>query len=94
MVDVSDIWDDDQDDDEIRRMSLRHGGRRYGRTEWERRNLAPPPVTIATLTAERDRDAAALDEIAGLKPEHVLEPEFALRWAQDRARKAREGTGQ
>ncbi len=69
MVDAA---QDDRDDDEIRRTVSIHGGRRYGRTEWERRNLAPPPVRtppapdLATLTAERDRYAAALDRIASM----------------------------
>ncbi len=73
------------------------------RAEWERVYLgpppsSPPPVTIATLTAERDRYAAALDRIAGMTRVSadgvtVYETDRDLVEAmQAEAERAREGT--
>lgn len=59
--------------------------------EWARvlADLAAAPVV-----AERDRYAAALDEIQTLQPDWIGGPQSTLDRAKEIARKAREGTGQ
>ncbi len=54
----------------------------------------PTSPDLATLTAERDRYAAALDEIAGATYDDEVCPDSNFERLCEIARKAREGTGQ